>query len=196
MMSIGEEIMQILSVAHELSGLQAGDFEALRAVAEQVQGWAEKLESEIKALLERHETTKSHAQTYLGGKIAEWFRSLFEVHNVEQFLHKQMRIAAEHVRAGVPNEVVLALVPRWVEFFLDEAEPALGYETARRLALILIRVLNLTAIVMVATYDMLIRRTILRETGFSEALLKRLQTQRLEEIVEEMESEQKKSQQI
>ncbi len=196
MMTIGEEIMQILSIAHELSGLQAGDFEALRAVAEQVQGWAEKLESKIQALLEHHEVTKPYAQTYLGGKIAEWFRSLFEVHNVEQFLHKQMHIAAEHVRAGVPNEIVLALVPRWIEFFLEEAEPALGYEEARRLALILIRVLNLTAIVMVATYDMLIRRTILRETGFSETLLKRLQTQNLEEIVKEMESEQKKSQQV
>ncbi len=194
MMALGEEMRQILSVAQQLSGLQAGDFEALRAVAEQAQAWAEELEAEIQHLLESHEATKGYVRTYLGGRIAEWFRSLFEVRDEQEFLYRQMQIAVEHVRADVPNEVVLALAPRWVAWIMARAEEAMGYEKARELGLILLRILNLTATVMVATHDMLIRRTIQRETGFSEALLKRLQTQALQEIADEMTAEQKHAQ--
>ncbi len=190
MMALGDEMRQILSVAVQLAGLQAGDFEALRAVAEQAQAWAEALEADIRGLLQSHNATQEYADTYLGGRIAEWFRSLFEVRNEREFLHRQMQIAAEHVRADVPNEVVLALAPRWVEKVMTLAEEAWGAEKARELGLVLMRILNLTAIVMVATHDMLMRRTILKETGFSEALLKRLQTRALQEIVEEMTEEQ------
>jgi len=113
------------------------------------------------------------------------------VRDEQEFLYRQMQIAVEHVRADVPNEVVLALAPRWVAWIMARAEEAMGYEKARELGLILLRILNLTATVMVATHDMLIRRTIQRETGFSEALLKRLQTQALQEIADEMTAEQK-----
>ncbi len=181
---------QILSVAHTLSGLHADDFEALRAVAAEAQAWAEELEAQIRDLLRSHEATAAYADTYLEGKPAEWFRSLFEIHDEQVFLHRQMNIAVEHVRAGVPNEVVLALVPRWVEWMTEKAAATLGYEKAQEIAIIMTRVLNLAAVVMVATYDMVVRRTFIRETGFSEALLKRLQTRTLQEIADEMKDEQ------
>lgn len=187
---------QILSVAHTLSGLRADDFEALRAVAAEARAWAEELEAQIHKLLRSHEATAVYADTYLEGKPAAWFRALFEIHDEQMFLHRQMRIAVEHVRAGVPNEVVLALVPRWVEWMTPKAVATLGYEKAQEIAIIMTRVLNLAAVVMVATYDMVIRRTFIRETGFSEALLKRLQTRTLQEIAEEIKEEQAEAEAI
>ncbi len=181
---------QILSVAHSLSGLQADDFEALRAIADEAQPWAEELESQIRDLLRSHEVTAPYAETYLNGKPAEWFRSLFEIRDAQEFLHRQMNIAVEHVREGVPNEVVLALAPRWVEWMTAKAAQTLGYEKSQEIAVIMTRVLNLAAVVMIATYDMVVRRTFIRETGFSEALLKRLQTRTLQEIADEMKVEQ------
>lgn len=196
MMPLGDEMKQILSIAQQLSGLQAGDFEALRAVADQVQPWAEALEAEIRQLLASHEATQAYVEAYLGGNIAAWFRSLFEVHDEQDFLHRQMQLAIEHARADVPNEIVLALVPRWVEWFMERAEQEMGFQEAYRLGVILTRILNLTAVVMVATHDMALRRTILRETGFSEALLKRLQTRTLQELAREMDEEHSASRQM
>ena len=190
MMSLHAEMEQILEVAHTLSGLHADDFEALRAVADQAQAWAEELEAQIRALLGEHEATRPYAETYLAGKPAAWFRSLFEVQSEREFLYRQMDIAVEHVRHGVPNEVVLALTPRWVEWMTVKAASTLGHEKAQEIAVIMTRVLNLAAVVMVATYDMVIRRTFIRETGFSEALLKRLQTRTLQEIADQMQDEQ------
>ncbi len=190
MMSLHAEMEQILEVAHTLSGLHADDFEALRAVADQAQAWAEELEAQIRALLGEHEATRPYVETYLAGKPAAWFRSLFEVQSEREFLYRQMDIAVEHVRHGVPNEVVLALAPRWVEWMTAKAAATLGYEKAQEIAVVMTRVLNLAAVVMVATYDMVIRRTFIRETGFSEALLKRLQTRTLQEIADQMQDEQ------
>gem|GEM_PF-5143217 len=190
MMALGDEMKQILSVAHSLSGLQADDFAALRQIAAEAQPWAEELEAQIRDLLAAHEATRPYVDTYLNGQPAAWFRSLFEVHDVQAFLHAQMNLAVEHVRHGVPNEVVLALAPRWVEWMTTKAAQTLGYEKAQEIAVVMTRVLNLAAVVMVATYDMVIRRTFIRETGFSEALLKRLQTRTLQEIADEMKQEQ------
>ena len=162
----------------------------MRAIADQAQAWAEELEAQIRALLAEHEATRPYAETYLAGQPAAWFRSLFEVQSEREFLYRQMDIAVEHVRHGVPNEVVLALAPRWVEWMTTKAAATLGYEKAQEIAVIMTRVLNLAAVVMVATYDMVIRRTFIRETGFSEALLKRLQTRTLQEIADQMQDEQ------
>ncbi len=181
---------QILEVAHTLSGLRADDFEALRAIADQAQTRAEELEEAIHQLLQSHEATAPYVATYLEGRPAAWFRTLFEIRDEQEFLHRQMNIAVEHVRHGVPNEVVLALTPRWVEWMTVKAASTLGHEKAQEIAVIMTRVLNLAAVVMVATYDMVIRRTFIRETGFSEALLKRLQTRTLQEIADKMQGEQ------
>jgi len=189
MMSLGDEINQILSVANNLSGLRADDFETLRAIADHAQPMGTALETKIRELLTSHEATKAYADTYLDGDIAGWFRALFEIHDEREFLNKQMSIAVEHVRTGVPNEIVLALAPRWLEWLLPMTTEALGYEKAVEIGVVLTRVLNLAAVVMVATYDMVIRRTFIRETGFSEALLKRLQTRTLQEIADEIEEE-------
>jgi len=186
MMSLEDEISQILSIAYSLSGLRADDFETLRAIADQAQPMGAALETKIRELLTSQEATAAYADTYLNGDIAGWFRSLFEVHDGNDFLHQQMRIAVEHVRAGVPNEVVLALAPRWLEWLLPMTIEALGHEKAVEIGVVLTRVLNLAAVVMVATYNMVIRRTFIRETGFSEALIRRLQTRALQEIADEM----------
>ena len=189
MMSLGDEINQILSVANNLSGLRADDFETLRAIADHAQPMGTALETKIRELLTSHEATKAYADTYLHGDIAGWFRALFEIHDEREFLNKQMSIAVEHVRTGVPSEVVLALSPRWLEWLHPMVAEALDYEKAVEIDIVLTRVLSLATVVMVATYDMVIRRTFIRETGFSEALIRRLQTRALQEIADEIEEE-------
>ncbi len=187
-----EEMRRILSTAISLANLQDEDFAVLHSLANVCLPWAEEVGAKIRAILESTESTRIYANTYLNGDPAGWYRNLFRAPDVRTFWFQQMNLAVEHVRNDVPNEVVVGLAPRWINILAQYAQEQLPPNQALAFTRSMPRILSGTVTVMVATYEMVIMRTFLQETGFSRTLVKRLQQNTLKTFAEQMREEQRK----
>ncbi len=190
--SLRDEMRRILAVAVSLANLQDHDFEILREMSEVCLPWAEGLATEIRTILEANEATRIYTATYLNGDPAGWYRGLFQAPDVQTFWFQQMNLAVEHVRNDVPNEVVVGLAPRWLNLLGQRARQHLPPERARLFTQVMPHILSGTVTVMVATYEMVMLRTFMQETGFSKILVKRLQQNTLKSLAEQMMEEQRK----
>ncbi len=173
------EIERIIENAKTLSGLQADDFQTLHTMAETAEAWEDKLEYDIVAVLQSNANLQRHAEHYLGGNIKAWINSLFHIHDEQAFFKQQIEIACAHIEHGVSTEIVLGLVPRWLELIKAHCQNTLTSSEVEAIMLVFTRILNIVAILTVTFQDMIVRRTLLYETGFSEKLLHRLQTRTL-----------------
>ncbi len=192
--SLRDEMRRILAIAVSLANLHDQDFEVLRATADICLPWADEVAAEIRAILEANEETRVYADTYLGGDPAGWYRNLFSTSDLKTFWFHQMNLAVEHVRHDVPNEVVVGLAPRWINILAQRAQKHLPPEQALAFTQAMPRILSGTVTVMVATHEMVMMRTFMQETGFSKALVKRLQQNTLKTFAEQMMEEQRKCQ--
>ncbi len=190
--SLRDEMRRILELAVSLAGLRDADFTTLRSMADVCLPWADEVGAQIRGILEAHEATRVYADTYLNGDPAGWYRGLFQAPDVQTFWFQQMNLAVDHVQNDVPNQVVVGLAPRWINILSQRAREQLPPEQALAFTRVMPRMLSSTANVMVATYEMVVLRTFLEETGFSHTLVKRLQQNTLRTFAEQMREEQRK----
>ncbi len=190
--SLRDEMRRILAVAVSLANLQDEDFAVLRSMADVCLLWADEVGAEIRAILESTENTRVYVDTYLNGDPAGWYRDLFRAPDVRTFWFQQMNLAVEHVRNDVPNEVVVGLAPRWINILAQRAQEQLPPEQALAFTRSMPRIFSGTVTVMVATYEMVMMRTFMQETGFSRILVKRLQQNTLRTFAEQMREEQRR----
>ena len=190
--SLRDEMRRILAIAVSLANLRDEDFAVLRSMADVCLPWAEEVGTEIRTILEANEATRVYVGTYLNGDPAGWYRGLFQAPDVRTFWFQQMNLAVEHVRHDVPNEVVVGLAPRWINILAQRAQAQLPAEQALAFTRVMPRIFSGTVTVMVATYEMVMMRTFMQETGFSRTLVKRLQQNTLRTFAEQMREEQRK----
>jgi len=171
---IRQEIEHFLMTITTLTGLNAQDFETLRSLAPTCQPWAEEIAAQIRERLLELPGGERYLTTYLGGDLAGWYRSLFEVTDVDAFWAKQMDLAVFHVRHDVPNEIVVGLAPRWIEISNVYAHRYLEGPQVLDCIRVVTRVLGATIAVMVRMREMVMFHTFMETTGFSQTLIQRL----------------------
>ncbi len=171
---VRQEIEHFLASITTLTGLSEQDFATLRSLAPVCQPWADDIASQIREHLLALPDGERYLNTYLNGDLAGWYRSLFEVTDVDAFWAKQMDLAVFHVRHDVPNEIVVGLAPRWIEISNLYAHRYLEGDQVLACMRVLTRVLGGTIAVMVRMREMVMLHTFMETTGFSQTLIQRL----------------------
>jgi len=184
-----DEMRRILTVARSLSNLSAEDLTTLHALADVCMPWADEVATQIHRILEANEATRIYVNTYLDGDPAAWYRGLFQATNIYDFWFRQTILAVGHVRNEVPTEVVVGLAPRWINLLTRRAQHALPPEQAKAFTNAMPRILSSTVTVLVATHELITKRTFMEETGFSPILIQRLRLNTLKTFVRQIQEE-------
>jgi len=183
---IREEIEHFLATIVTLTGLNEEDFETLRSLSPVCRSWADDIARQIQEHMLTLPDGEKYLQTYLNGDLAGWYRSLFEVTDIDTFWAMQMDWAVFHLRHNVPNEIVVGLAPRWIELSNLYAHRHLQDDQVLACIRVMTRVLGGTIAVMVRMREMVMMHTFMETTGFSQILIQRLWENALSTFIERL----------
>jgi len=183
---IRQEIENLIKTIVTLSGLTQEDFDALRTLAPVCRSWADDIARHIKERLLTFPNGEAYLDTYLNGDLAGWYRSLFEVTDVDAFWASQIDMAISHARHNVPNEVIVGLAPFWIELSNVYAHRFLDRDRVLTCVRVVTRVLGGTVALMVSMREIVMFHTFMETTGFSKTLIERLWQNTLERFTDRL----------
>lgn len=167
-----------LDTIKTLTGFSQQDFDTLKAAAPQATQWVDEIVQMFYDTLFAHARTASafHAGERPAREktLREWYLSLFDSRDTEDFWNKQGRIGFVHIRRHINNEFMIGMASRVSDVFTQKALAA--FETEQGVAVtqafnrILKSVVGLTA----ENYDVMSQMAFSESTGAEPQLIDRL----------------------
>lgn len=163
------------------------DWGTLAAVKHTTVPWAPLLAKEFgKLVYEEIDDAKSVVEKFprpeREASIVVWYERLVSGAPGETFWSETALIGLYHASAGVPNELVLALVGKFEDFFLGKAKEAFPPAEAIEVYSAFRRILAVSAAVMVEAYDQAVIDGIC-QLGFNPKLMNRMRTIAIKKMI-------------
>lgn len=188
-MDVKQKFAEGVETTKLLTGLSQDDFALLKEAAPQARQWGAGFVKIFYDTLYTHYRTAavfhSNEREEREKTLEQWYLSLFDVDNENDFLRSQARIGLVHIRRHVHNQFMIGIAVKLCAAFQSKAietfGPQRGNEVAQAFDRIIHAVVGLTA----EGYDVMSKIAFSESTGAGPALIDRL----IQESVDQVEAD-------
>lgn len=184
-----EELFNTLS---PLINYQDNDWDVLAGEADQIAEWIPELVDVFYDTLYAHDQTKSVFQEGERPKVEQtlkdWVASLVQGKQQQAFWDHQWIVALYHVRRGVRNLYMLAMMNRVQQTFLAKCIETYDKEKAYQVFSAFLRISGAVATLIAECYGVLLESSTkegLQKIGLNPALLQRIKDTQINKMIEE-----------
>ena len=186
MTDIKKEFQAGLDTIKTLTGISQADFDTLREISATALPWTDEIVQVF------YDTLFAHARTaavfHAGERPAredtlrEWYKSIFNEKDSQEFWLKQGRIGFAHIRRRVNNEFMIGMANRVTDMFTTKSLAAFGPEKGLKVSLAFGRVLKTVVGLTAEGYDVASQLAFSESTGAEPALINRLIQDSVDEV--------------
>lgn len=185
-MDVKQKFIEGVETTKLLTGLSQRDFDLLREAAPQARLWAADLVKIFYDTLYSHERTAAvfhiNERQERENSLEQWYFSLFEVDNVDDFLRSQAHIGLLHIRRRVHNQFMVGIAFKVRAAFQVKAMATFGPVQGAEVAMAFDRVISAVISLTVEGYEVMSKIAFSESTGASSTLVDRLIQQSVDDV--------------